>query len=96
MARIEDTLKLGPWNMGVRYDLPSEDISPKGFRQMENVRLSAAAAAEKVLGTTSYAGASAIAAAPTLTACGSIESPAVMLWSLPLPAPSSISIPVGG
>jgi len=75
MARIEDTLKLGPWNMGVRYDLPSEDISPKGFRQMENVRLSAAAAAEKVLGTTSYAGASAIAAAPTLTACGEYRIP---------------------
>ncbi len=75
MPRVDDTLKLGPWNMGVRYDLPSEDIAPNGLRQMENVRLTAAAACEKVLGTASYNSAAAIAATPTLTACGEYRIP---------------------
>ena len=62
-----ESIQYGPWPMGVRYDLPAEDIPPTGLRAMTNTRLTAGAAVEKVLGTASYQSESALAGTPTLT-----------------------------
>ena len=75
MAIQAETIKYGPWPQGVRYDLPPEDIAPNGLRQMENARLTAAAAIEKALGTASYQSLAAIAGTPTFTAAGEFQIP---------------------
>ncbi len=75
MPIAAETIKYGPWPMGVRYDLPAEDIPPSGIRTMTNARLTAAAAIEKVLGTTSYESESAIAGTPTLTMAAEFRVP---------------------
>lgn len=33
------TVQYGPWNMGVRYDVPAEDVPVNGLHGMENTRL---------------------------------------------------------
>jgi len=75
MAINAETIKYGPWNQGVRYDLPPEDITPNGLRKMTNTRLNAAAAVERRLGTASYQSASAISGTPTFTAIGEFQIP---------------------
>lgn len=69
------SIQYGPWTMGVRYDLAPEDIPPTGLSDVEGVRLNSAAAAEKVLGTTSYQSLAALAGTPTLTAAGEFQIP---------------------
>ena len=69
------TVQYGPWNMGVRYDVPAEDVPANGLHGMENTRLTQSAAIERALGTTSYGGQSAIGGTPTLTACGEFRVP---------------------
>jgi hypothetical protein len=76
MARISDgNTQLGPYVEGQRYDLPAEDISQFGIRDMQNMRLTVAGAAEKRLGTKSYKSESAISGTPTVTACGQFQIP---------------------
>jgi len=75
MPIAAETIQYGPWPMGVRYDLPAEDIPPGGIRTMQNTRLTQAAAVEKALGTVSYQSLSAIAGNPTVTACGEFRVP---------------------
>jgi len=75
MAIAAETIKYGPWNQGVRYDLPPEDITPSGLRKMENTRLNAAAAVERRLGTASYSSESALSGSPTWTAVGEFQIP---------------------
>ena len=75
MAIQAETIKYGPWNQGVRYDLPPEDITPNGLRKMSNTRLNAAAAVERRLGTASYQSQSAIGGSPTFTALGEFQIP---------------------
>jgi hypothetical protein len=69
------TVQYGPWNMGVRYDVPAEDVPANGLHGMENTRLTQSAAIERVLGTASYGSQSAISGNPTLTACGEFRVP---------------------
>ena len=69
------TVQYGPWNMGVRYDVPAEDVPANGLHGMENTRLTQSAAIERVLGTASYESQSAISGTPTLTACGEFRVP---------------------
>ena len=75
MAIAAETIKYGPWNQGVRYDLPPEDITPDGLRRMENTRLNAAAAVERRLGTASYSSEAALSGSPTWTAVGEFQIP---------------------
>lgn len=75
MPIAADTIKYGPWTMGVRYDLPPEDIGPNGLQDMLNTRLTQSAGIEKVLGTKSYENAAAISGTPTVTACGQFRVP---------------------
>ena len=71
-----ETIQYGPWPMGVRYDLPSEDIPPGGIRTMTNARLTQAAAIEKVLGTKAYQGVSAVGGGTSaVTMCGEFRVP---------------------
>lgn len=75
MAIDAETIQYGPWNQGVRYDLPPEDIAPNGLRKMNNTRLNAAAAVERRTGTVSYSSESALSGGPTVTAVGEFQIP---------------------
>ena len=70
-----ETIQYGPWNMGVRYDVPAEDCPHNGLHGMLNSRLTQSAAVERVLGTKSYGDQSALGSSPTLTACGEFRVP---------------------
>lgn len=67
MAIRGDDAQQGPWTGGVWYSRPEEDIAPDEISSMENMRLQAAAACEKRLGSASYESAAAIVGNPTVT-----------------------------
>ena len=75
MPGSDGSAQLGPWVEGVRYDLPSEDISPFGLKDMQNVRLTVAGAGEKRLGVKSYSDVAALGGAPTVTSTGEFQIP---------------------
>ena len=75
MPIAAESTTYGPWNMGVDYSRPAEDIPANGLHGMLNSRLTQSAGVEKVLGTASYGSQSAIGGTPTLTACGEFRVP---------------------
>jgi hypothetical protein len=75
MAIESDTVQLGPWIGGVRYDRAVEDIENDELSSMENTRIGAGGFVESRLGTVSYQSQAAIAGNPVLTACGEFHVP---------------------
>jgi len=67
MPITADTIQYGPWDGGVRYDRPVEDLAPSEMGDMQNVRIGSAGEARRRNGSASYQSAAAIASTPTVT-----------------------------
>jgi len=62
-----DSIQLGPWHRGVRYDLPVEDLAQDELFNSENVRVGTGGQVESRKGTLSYQSVGALGGSPTLT-----------------------------
>lgn len=67
MPLAADSIQLGPWHGGVRYDIPVEEVTANELSNTVNVRIGTGGQVESRLGTLSYKAASAIGSTPTLT-----------------------------
>lgn len=70
------SLQLGPWFGGVRYDLPVEEVGPYELSDMQNAHIGTAGELTMPSGTLSYESAAALTSAPTLTMAFEFEKDA--------------------
>lgn len=71
-----ESIQLGPWHGGVRYDIPVEEVGAEELSYMQNTRIGTAGELETRPGSDSYGDAAALASAPTLTLVCEFEADA--------------------
>tara|TARA_R100000808_G_scaffold4597_1_gene14780 strand:- start:665 stop:2179 length:1515 start_codon:yes stop_codon:yes gene_type:complete len=63
----QDSIQLGPWHGGVRYDLPAEEVGVNEISDMQNTRIGQAGEVESRPGTDSYEDAASIGGSTSIT-----------------------------
>jgi len=76
MALNAESIQLGPWHGGVRYDKPPEECAADELSDMENTRIDTAGRVLTRGGSASYSSAAAIVGDPTLTLCAQFRKDA--------------------
>ena len=74
MPLTADSIQLGPFHGGVRYDIPIEECGPHELGGMENSRIGTAGQVEQRRGTDSFKDLAAVNSAATLTMCAQFNS----------------------
>lgn len=74
MPLAADSIQLGPWTGGVRYDIPVEECAQNELSDMLNARVGTGGQVEQRKGTDEYGDYAALAGAPTTTGVIQFES----------------------
>jgi hypothetical protein len=78
MALTADSLQLGPFHGGVRYDLPVEEVKAHELSDMNNTRVGTGGQVEQRFGTDSYKDLAAVNSGATITMCAQFNSTATV------------------
>ena len=78
MPLSADSVQLGPFHGGVRYDIPVEEVKAHELSDMENTRLGTGGQVKQRPGTLSFNALGAVNSAATLTMCAQFNSTATV------------------